>query len=107
VNLAWRRWHEEFCRQPQAPPLPATNHLVCRLLLEKKNAEPASRQGKLLERGIVVSAEQPPLSMFTTTITEAEILYGLRLLPEGRRRRALETAILPNLSTIFPDACCR
>ena len=44
-------------------------------------------------------AEQPPLSMFTTTITEAEILYGLRLLPEGRRRRELETAILP----IFTD----
>ncbi|AYG70023.1 MULTISPECIES: type II toxin-antitoxin system VapC family toxin [unclassified Rhizobium] len=44
-------------------------------------------------------AEQPPLSMFTTTITEAEILCGLRLLPEGRRRRELETAILP----IFTD----
>ncbi|AIC30270.1 plasmid stability protein StbB 2 (plasmid) [Rhizobium etli bv. mimosae str. IE4771] len=34
-------------------------------------------------------------SVFTTAITEAEILYGLRLLPHGRRRSDLETAILP------------
>ncbi len=40
-------------------------------------------------------AEQTPASVFTTSITEAEILYGLRLLPEGRRRRELEAAILP------------
>ncbi len=39
-------------------------------------------------------AEQTPASVFTTSITEAEILYGLRLLPEGRRRE-LEAAILP------------
>ncbi|MBD9375386.1 type II toxin-antitoxin system VapC family toxin [Rhizobium sp. ARZ01] len=40
-------------------------------------------------------AEQHPASIFTTTVTEAEILYGLRLLPESRRRRDLEVAILP------------
>ncbi|WP_312366045.1 type II toxin-antitoxin system VapC family toxin [Ensifer sp.] len=40
-------------------------------------------------------AEQPSAAVFTTTITEAEILYGLRLLPDGRRRRDLEAAILP------------
>jgi predicted nucleic acid-binding protein len=40
-------------------------------------------------------AEKPPISVFTTTITEAEILFGLRLLPAGRRRRQLEAAILP------------
>lgn len=40
-------------------------------------------------------AMQHPSSIFTTAITEAEILYGLRLLPEGRRRRHLEAAILP------------
>jgi predicted nucleic acid-binding protein len=34
-------------------------------------------------------------SVFTTAITEAEILQGLRLLPPGRRRSDLETAILP------------
>ncbi|WP_315837287.1 type II toxin-antitoxin system VapC family toxin [Bradyrhizobium prioriisuperbiae] len=41
----------------------------------------------------------PPSSVFTTTITQAEVLYGLRLLPDGRRRRDLEAAILP----IFED----
>lgn len=38
---------------------------------------------------------QPRAAIFTTAITEAEILYGLRLLPDGRRRRELEAAILP------------
>jgi predicted nucleic acid-binding protein len=38
---------------------------------------------------------QPPMSVFTTAVTEAEILYGLRLLPEGRRRHDLEEAIAP------------
>ncbi|ACP22440.1 hypothetical protein NGR_b09870 (plasmid) [Sinorhizobium fredii NGR234] len=40
-------------------------------------------------------AEQPPTAVFTTTVTEAEIFYGLRLLPDGRRRRDLEAAIVP------------
>ncbi|MEH7900868.1 type II toxin-antitoxin system VapC family toxin [Rhizobium laguerreae] len=38
---------------------------------------------------------QHSLSVFTTAITEAEILYGLRLLPHGRRRSDLEAAVLP------------
>ena len=44
-------------------------------------------------------AAQAPPSIFTTTITEAEILYGVRLLPEGRRRRELESAVWPIFST--------
>ncbi|MBB3979859.1 hypothetical protein GGQ64_005106 [Rhizobium azooxidifex] len=40
-------------------------------------------------------AEQPSVAIFTTAVTEAEILYGLRLLPDGRRRRELEAAVLP------------
>ncbi|NTF43731.1 type II toxin-antitoxin system VapC family toxin [Rhizobium rhizogenes] len=40
-------------------------------------------------------AAQPPLAIFTTATTQAEILYGLRLLPPGRRRNELEAAILP------------
>ncbi|OHV80872.1 type II toxin-antitoxin system VapC family toxin [Ensifer sp. LCM 4579] len=40
-------------------------------------------------------AAQPPTSIFTTTVTEAEILYGVRLLPDGRRRRDLEAAVVP------------
>lgn len=34
-------------------------------------------------------AGQPAASLFTTTITQAEILFGLALLPEGRRRSDL------------------
>lgn len=33
---------------------------------------------------------QPVTTLYTTTITEAELLYGIALLPEGRRRRSLE-----------------
>jgi predicted nucleic acid-binding protein len=35
---------------------------------------------------------QPAASLYTTSITEAEILHGLMLLPPGRRRSALEAA---------------
>lgn len=38
-------------------------------------------------------AGQPPASIFTTTVTQAEILYGLKLLPQGQRRTLLEAAI--------------
>jgi predicted nucleic acid-binding protein len=38
-------------------------------------------------------AEHPPSRLFTTTITQAEILYGLELLPAGKRRAALESAV--------------
>jgi predicted nucleic acid-binding protein len=31
--------------------------------------------------------------VFTTSVTQAEILYGVELLPKGKRRTALETAI--------------
>ncbi len=37
-------------------------------------------------------AAQPAASVYTTSITQAEILHGLMLLPPGRRRRALEDA---------------
>ena len=30
---------------------------------------------------------EPALALFTTAITEAELLYGIALLPDGRRRR--------------------
>jgi predicted nucleic acid-binding protein len=36
---------------------------------------------------------QPSSLLFTTTITEAELFYGIALLPDGKRRRALEAAI--------------
>lgn len=43
-------------------------------------------------------AAQPAAAVFTTAVTEAEILYGLALLPDGRRRQALETAVRPIFS---------
>jgi toxin FitB len=36
--------------------------------------------------------KQSATSLFITTVTQAEILYGLVLLPIGRRREALRTA---------------
>ncbi|MHB8766118.1 MAG: PIN domain-containing protein [Deferrisomatales bacterium] len=38
-------------------------------------------------------AARPAASLFTTTITQAEILYGVAVLPEGRRRDALAAAV--------------
>jgi predicted nucleic acid-binding protein len=46
-------------------------------------------------------ADQPPASIFTTTITEAEILYGVRLLPDGRRKQELLAAIKPIFAEDF------
>jgi toxin FitB len=37
-------------------------------------------------------AEQPAARVFTTSIAKSEILYGILLLPPGKRRRALEEA---------------
>lgn len=44
-------------------------------------------------------AGQPEDALFTTTICQAEILSGLAVMPDGRRRAALESAA----SAIFSD----
>lgn len=36
---------------------------------------------------------QEPLAVFTTTITQAEVLYGIEVLPEGKRRGRLSIMI--------------
>ena len=36
---------------------------------------------------------QPPASLFISTITEAELRYGVALMPNGRRRDAVAAAI--------------
>lgn len=36
--------------------------------------------------------EHPVASFYTTTVTQAEILHGIQLLPSGKRRSALEDA---------------
>src|SRR5712691_4653869 len=38
---------------------------------------------------------QPITVFFTTTITEAEVYYGIALLPLGKRRRMLESVVEP------------
>lgn len=45
------------------------------------------------DEGVVTwTAGHPSTRLFTTSITEAEILYGVRLLPSGERREAIEAA---------------
>ncbi|MEA3175858.1 MAG: toxin FitB [Gammaproteobacteria bacterium] len=44
-------------------------------------------------------ANQPRASLFTTTVTRGEILYGIRLLSDGKRRRGLWDAA----KNIFDD----
>lgn len=38
-------------------------------------------------------ASRPSSSLFITTVTQAELFYGLQLLPDGRRRRGLTDAV--------------
>lgn len=38
------------------------------------------------------AAAQPVVSLYTTTVTEAEILHGIMLLAAGKRRAVLESA---------------
>jgi len=40
------------------------------------------------------------LGLFTTAVSEAEIIYGVRILPEGRRKQALEAAV-QRILTLF------
>jgi predicted nucleic acid-binding protein len=46
--------------------------------------------------------EQEPASVFTTAVTQAEMLYGLASLPVGRRRSALQQAIEKMFGEVFP-----
>ncbi|MBK7953572.1 MAG: type II toxin-antitoxin system VapC family toxin [Candidatus Accumulibacter sp.] len=45
------------------------------------------------------TASQPLNTLFTTTVTQAEMLYGARLLASGQHRRQLEEA----LAALFED----
>ena len=48
-------------------------------------------------------AAQPAAGLYTTSITQAEILHGLMLLPRGRRRSALEGAATSMFAEEFRD----
>lgn len=58
------------------------------VISELMRAEPNARVLAWLVR-------QPMAGLFTTTLTQAEIFYGLQLLPEGRRREDLIAAARP------------
>ena len=47
--------------------------------------------------------DQPRPSLFTTTVTRGELLYGIRLLPDGKRRRALWEAALAIFNEDFAE----
>lgn len=66
------------------------------VLSELMRREPAERVVKWV-------AEQPPTSLFTTSITQAEILHGIHLLPAGRRRKSLEKAAEDMFNEDFGD----
>jgi predicted nucleic acid-binding protein len=46
---------------------------------------------------------QPRASVFVTTITRGEILYGIRILADGKRRRELWDAAIKMFDTDFAD----
>lgn len=48
-------------------------------------------------------AAQPAASLYTTSITQAEILHGVMLIPEGRRRNAFEVAADAMFNDDFSD----
>jgi predicted nucleic acid-binding protein len=48
-------------------------------------------------------AKQPEAELFTTSITEAEIFYGIEVLPKGKRREHLTTAAEAVFTEDFSD----
>jgi predicted nucleic acid-binding protein len=48
-------------------------------------------------------AKQPALDLFTTAISHAEILYGMELLPKGKRRSALQVQAESMFEEDFAD----
>lgn len=48
-------------------------------------------------------AAQPASMVFTTTITEAELRYGIAMLPAGKRRKSLGAAVEAMLREDFSD----
>lgn len=48
-------------------------------------------------------AAQEPSSVFTTAVTQAEVLYGVEALPAGRRRMRLLAAVEKTFAEEFAD----
>jgi toxin FitB len=60
---------------------------------------PASRSGRVFAWLQSYSL----IDVFTTTITLGEVLAGIAMLPEGKRRSALQEALRNMASTVFPE----
>jgi predicted nucleic acid-binding protein len=70
--------------------------LDTKVLSEALRPKPANSVERWIEA-------QPPTALFTTAICEAEILSGVRLMPAGRRRDALERAVKAIFAEDFAD----
>jgi toxin FitB len=46
---------------------------------------------------------EQPFSIYTTSVSQAELLYGVELMPQGRRRLAFDTAVKKMLAEDFAD----
>lgn len=46
-------------------------------------------------------ASQPATSLYTTSVTQAEILHGIMLMPSGKRRSSIEAAVEAMFSQDF------
>lgn len=53
------------------------------------------------EAVVAWTAAQPASSLYTTSITQAEIFHGIMLLPSGKRRRGIEVAAQAMFSEEF------
>jgi predicted nucleic acid-binding protein len=66
------------------------------VLSELMKADPASNVSKWV-------ASQPASRLFITAVTQAEILYGIGLLPKGRRRNSIAIAAKAMFDEDFND----
>jgi toxin FitB len=48
-------------------------------------------------------ASQPALLLYTTSITQAEIMYGMEILTKGKKKKALEAALSGMFEEDFRD----
>jgi predicted nucleic acid-binding protein len=48
-------------------------------------------------------SSQPPLLLYTTSITQAEMLYGMEILTRGKKKKALEAALDGMFAEDFRD----
>lgn len=69
------------------------------VLSEALKPEPSDRMMRWL-------AAQDPFGLYTTAITQAELLYGVELLPPGRRRASLTAAVQDMLAEDLRTSSC-